>query len=394
MDADAQSPLSVRQRRVHAAIQSVGGYWRPISGVARLLEELGELAEQFGSENTRPDRRRLSEELADLWIISTCTANQFNINLEDHKSNVLSGTPATHSFNDVVSHAGRIARIVNYYDGPKTPRSLDAWPSSLGPAIAALHTALYRLATEYDVALDEAIDEKIARIPSIDGGRFEQSYDPSTADSLHRFEAVRSTTACPYANEARLWGAPRWEPRWSLSRNVDLMLPYLISFTKAAAPERLDGFVIAIDESSLTEDMCVLANWFHTLLKTLAKKDPRPSTLYDGNIQQRGWQFSFNGLRLFISVFSPLYPPNHSRHSSAATFVVLQPEKSFDQHSIGSKFPGSDNIKQQVRRRFAEAGISYPADVIDTRIEASIYLLPRWDGDRCAVWWQDVKRPQ
>jgi hypothetical protein len=37
------------QARVHAMIQNIGGYWRPVNAVARLLEELAELglANQF-----------------------------------------------------------------------------------------------------------------------------------------------------------------------------------------------------------------------------------------------------------------------------------------------------------------------------------------------------------
>ena len=219
-------------------------------------------------------------------------------------------------------------------------------------------------------------------------GDYQQDLDPSSAASLKHFESIRSTTACPYAREARLWGAPQWEPQWLLSHNIDSMLPYLITFTETAVYEQLDGFVIAVEDSSLTNDMCVLANWFRKFLEILAEKDPRPNTLHDRNIHRRGWQFSFNGVRLFVCVYSPLYPPDHTRHSTTMTFIVLQPETSFDDHNIGSRFPESNKIRQQVRRRFAQQGISYPSDVIDARIEASIYLLPRWDGDLCAIWWE------
>src|SRR5258708_11709865 len=105
-----------RQVRVHEMIQKVGGYWRPTAGVARLLEELGELSEQLRSATTEYERAYLAEELADVWIISTCIANQFNVDLGTSETVSVLESHGDHAFEDAVSHAGRIARIVNYYD--------------------------------------------------------------------------------------------------------------------------------------------------------------------------------------------------------------------------------------------------------------------------------------
>ncbi len=63
------------QEQVRTTLGAVGGYWRPLAAVARLLEELGELAEILMSPT--PDAGDLAEELADLWIITTALADQF-----------------------------------------------------------------------------------------------------------------------------------------------------------------------------------------------------------------------------------------------------------------------------------------------------------------------------
>ena len=50
MSIDAPSAITIPaslQAKVHAMIQAIGGYWRPVNAVARLLEELGELGEQL-----------------------------------------------------------------------------------------------------------------------------------------------------------------------------------------------------------------------------------------------------------------------------------------------------------------------------------------------------------
>ncbi len=260
----------------------------------------------------------------------------------------------------------------------------------LRPAITALHGSLYRLAENCLVDLDAAIDSKIARTPARDAGRFITTYDPSTADTLGEFAVVRRRTRCPYARDARLWGGPAWDEKRSLSRNVDSIFPFFLSFTKAARLESLDGFVVSIRRPKGAETMIGLANWFRHFLDALGSVDPEPSPMRLSTIGEPGWQFAFNGMRLFISVFSTLYARNHPRWSPKTTFVMFQPEQSFELHQIGSDFPESKAQKQNIRETFERSAFWYPAEVIDRRIEAAIYLLPRFPEDGDAVWWQEA----
>ncbi|NLI13813.1 nucleotide pyrophosphohydrolase [Pelotomaculum propionicicum] len=65
------------------------GYWSPLSMMARLSEEVGELAReinhQFGEKTKKPDEPigDLALELADILFIVVCYANSLNIDLED-----------------------------------------------------------------------------------------------------------------------------------------------------------------------------------------------------------------------------------------------------------------------------------------------------------------------
>jgi NTP pyrophosphatase (non-canonical NTP hydrolase) len=81
--------------RIHALQQSIdqwiadnGGYWDEMSLLARLTEEVGELAReynhQFGAKKKKPTESEssISGELADvLWLV-LCMANQQGIDLE------------------------------------------------------------------------------------------------------------------------------------------------------------------------------------------------------------------------------------------------------------------------------------------------------------------------
>ena len=57
----ANTAPATLQTQVHAMIQAIGGYWRPVNAVARLLEELAGLGEQLVTANS--DREDLFGEL-------------------------------------------------------------------------------------------------------------------------------------------------------------------------------------------------------------------------------------------------------------------------------------------------------------------------------------------
>ncbi len=220
------------QRRVRATMVDAGGYWRPLAAVARLLEELGELAEL-----PTVDRGALAGELADLWIITTALADQFLAEVPPPGSGNRRGgaTVAT-----LLAAAGPIARIVNHYDGPKVPRGTIG---SLAEAIASFHGELGAFASEHGVELAAAVAAKLGEIRARgDIERFgRDGFDASTAPVL----AASTAPGLP----SRLWGAPDLGPRADAAERAAAARGPLETFAKAARAERLDGFVIAGPET-------------------------------------------------------------------------------------------------------------------------------------------------
>jgi len=370
---------------VHELVEGVGGYWRPIAGVTRVMEELGELSEETESAGAEGDTAGIANELADLWIISTAVANLFNIEVEPFASRP--GHQPRRELGRLVQHAGRMARIVNYYDGPKTPRSFEGW-ATLASVIRDFQAEVYLLAHAYELSLDQAIDRKISRTVHLDRGRFSTGFNPSTSKTLEHFEQVRADSRCPFASTARLWGGPQWNTGKPIGYNVDTQMPYLITFAKAAVPEGLDGFVIELG-SPARPTFQRLVKQFGQLLRLLAARDSRPNPSFQHPVEVPGWQFSLYGMPMFVSVFSALYPAHHPRHAPRGTFVLLQPEESFDTHGIGGGRPRTEALKQQVRQRFAAAGQDYATEMIGRRLEACIYLLPQRLTDEPVRWWEN-----
>lgn len=368
---------SPTQERVRDALHHAGGYWRPLAACARLLEELGELADA----ETSGEPLEFPGEFADLWIITAAMADQFLAQVPEPSAHHTTGTGA--SIADLLVAAGPIARIVNYYDGPKTPRTLDGWVT-IGPAVSAFHAALANLARARGVDLADAIADKLASMSRSDVGRFKPTFDASTAPSLGAFAEVRAKTQCPFAPAARMWGADLWESS-SFGASILAVAQPLASFAKAAVPEQLDAFVFKGAEAP---DMAALARWFRRTLTELSRRDPAGSNVMRGRLDRPGWQFEFNRLRMFVAVFSSLYAPIHPRYCAAGTFVFMQPESSFSRRGVGADQAGSKQIKARVRRLFEDAGRGYDGAVKDARIEAPLYLLPRFPGDDDVCWWQ------
>ncbi len=82
--------LGAFQLQVDDWIQAVGGgYWSPLVNVARLAEEVGELARlvnhRFGPKPKKATEQSqdLGEELADILFVVICMANSQGIELED-----------------------------------------------------------------------------------------------------------------------------------------------------------------------------------------------------------------------------------------------------------------------------------------------------------------------
>ena len=88
--------LKVAQRQVDEWIsQFEEGYWPPLANLARLMEEVGELARllnhRFGTKPKKPEEadQDLAEELADVLFVILCMANEQGIDLDEAFERVL-----------------------------------------------------------------------------------------------------------------------------------------------------------------------------------------------------------------------------------------------------------------------------------------------------------------
>lgn len=87
--------LDEAQRAVDAWIADAGGYWPPLSNLARLVEEVGELSRElnhrFGDKRKKPNETEqdLMLEIGDVLFVLIVLANERQIDLGEALGHVL-----------------------------------------------------------------------------------------------------------------------------------------------------------------------------------------------------------------------------------------------------------------------------------------------------------------
>lgn len=87
--------LDEAQRAVDAWVASAGGYWPPLSNLARLVEEVGELSRElnhrYGHKPKKPVEpdQDLALELGDILFVLIALANEQGIDLTEALERVL-----------------------------------------------------------------------------------------------------------------------------------------------------------------------------------------------------------------------------------------------------------------------------------------------------------------
>lgn len=384
------------QAETHKTIQSVGGYWHPCAATSRLLEEVGEVNELYLS---RRNGRALKEEMCDVLVISTCLANQYCIDLEDwikHYEDPTSITGLSYSSKvltaDWIAHlcvlAGQVGRMVNAYEGVKQPKNNED-VKQLGFWISALHSHLIGLANNLGITLLAEAIGILASKGARDRGRFSISYDPTTSPSLEAFRAIQAKTSCPFAPEARLWGAPQWDNSQGIDRNVERVTSALQRFTTLHKWEVIDGFVLQITSPDLYANLASLSAALRGILVELNRRDPTQVQMSLAKVRDEAWQFQFNNVRLFVISFAPFYDADSPRETYGldSAFILFQPEGSF----IESRIPrggGKPATRESIRRRFAEHGKPYDGELVRQPFEAPRYVKPLRLSDPEVAWWE------
>lgn len=237
------------QQLIDQSIRRLGGYWRTLSGLARVTEEVGELAELLITKEK--DSNKIGGELADVFIISTCLANQFatDLTMEYEKIGLPTNVSEIVCSNENVSasdlllalmrRAGTIARLINHYDGDK-PMKRSEEQLSLGSQIGHFHQELFSFASALQSTVFDHVAKTVRKNIKRDQNRFAITYDPITEPGA--MEAFKLTTL--FQQGSRFWSARPWDASQTTEQNLSVTQLTVDRFKKCAHEEGLDGLIL------------------------------------------------------------------------------------------------------------------------------------------------------
>jgi len=191
---------------------------------------------------------------------------------------------------------------------------------------------------------------------------------------------IQESTHCSFARTARICGAPEWVATLPLEDNVDRALPSFLRFLRVARDQRLDGYVFEAVGDEFGSSIQQLARTTRRVLTYLSERDPA----------QTYW-FSLAGERLFVLTFAPCYGTDSSRYGfeQESTFILFQPEHSFDRKVPPGQAVIPDFIRRRIRDEFAAHNRSYDLAITLGRYEAHRYVKPLRFGDPIVRWWEE-----
>lgn len=203
---------------------------------------------------------------------------------------------------------------------------------------------------------------------------------------LRGFKKVIDNTLCPYSDKPFIMG-PKWIVEDSYELNIKNQLNDIIDFSNSFTQNEIYGYVLEVAIKTKINTLEQTSELFLNILKILNKLDPAKSNCLDLEKENKKWQFEFNNMRTFFSVFSPCYSPENPRYSydENIMYIFFQPEESFNMAGV-SRLNRQGKIN--ARKKFSDAGRPYDGSLIDKRIEAWLYITPCNIGDKPIKWWK------
>lgn len=226
------------QKAVDQTVRGLGGYWVPLSGLARVLEELGELGEHVLKKNLG---KEFADELADIQSITFCIANQYCANVDISSVTSQSKLTLSELYLKLVIDCGQLARIINAYEGNKKLKATEKIPT-VEEQTSLISLDIQLIAQNTNLDITKVVTGKLEQIRRRDKDRFNLSYDPSTSSARDAYILLMKPTD-------KVWGL-----RENIAMNINDDLKNnedtIKRFLKIGQLENIQSLVLQISNKS------------------------------------------------------------------------------------------------------------------------------------------------
>ena len=206
------------------------------------------------------------------------------------------------------------------------------------------------------------------------------------------FRAVQAETQCPFAKTANITFARSIGAEFSVPEAAERLYEDISSYVKEGIVAAPDGLAVPLSNSVIGNDFNSLASGFKSIYHALKMNDGSSEEAVSiEDIEDPGWQLTISEQRLFTIVFSSLYPADNPRHVHEAntTFLFFQPVQSFSSRiPFEKESPEFKRLKEHIRSRFANAGLTYDGAINDDSREAAKCISPQDLGMKAVEWWK------
>ncbi len=211
-------------------------------------------------------------------------------------------------------------------------------------------------------------------------------------DTHKTFANVITSTQCLFAKKGQIHYGTTWSGLIEFAEQTKVWTHEITEFVQLVPILKPDGFVIGANGESSPKTLQELSLFVCRTLNELTVHS-RGYDLSQKEVSTDGWQFSFQGIRMFLVVMSSVYPKTNSRYSPVpnSTFMFFQPEASFDNFMPHSEHdPRTQRQKKAIRNSFANAGKGYDITIATSTSEVSKYVKPLNLGDPVVEWWKHL----
>jgi YqcI/YcgG family len=403
---DGNDAINDLEELIHTETVLIGDLRDPLDISRQLSAQVVKISKNL----EEPRGQSRDSGIDELFLLAATLASRYRIPLSDIVS--ARGARDAHGVSDprdpnfckaLLAMARETDDTVRAYEGGILPPP-EKDGVTPGACLADVVEKAFSAADLKDANLCDAVSDLI-REKRDRAAASEYLYHPSDAPTLRSFETIQRETACPYAKAARLWGAPPWDRDKSIEDNVSGMATPLGRFVHLQRWEILDGFVIEVSDDRLVGDMQSLSRTLRSILKSLNLLDCFKPNLFDREVRSSDWNFEFQGARMFLIVFSPLYDHQSSRetYGEKSTFIMLQPQRSIwnkvlrDDEKIEQEKKENRSVLVEIfsrrfaniRQRFADIGKPYDGPIQKAPFQAPRYIKPLRLGDPEIEWWKD-----
>jgi len=270
---DGYDAINVLEELIHTETALIGDLRDPLDISRQLTAQVVKISQSL----EQPRVQSRDSGVHELFFLAVCLASRYRIPLSDifpacrardaHGVGDLTDPGDGNFCKALLAMARETDDTVRAYEG-RIPLPPEKDGFTLGARLAdlvekALSATDLKDADLYDVVSDLIREKRDCATAST------YLYHPSDAPALRSFETIQKETACPYAKQARLWGAPPWDRDKSIDDNVSGIAIPLRQFVHLQRWEILDGFVIEISDDRLVGDIKCLSRTLRSILKSL-----------------------------------------------------------------------------------------------------------------------------